>query len=592
MKKILILFLLSFPIIIFTIVTLTSSVIAYYVPLAVEGIVMKEGSDIADTDINKNHKLEFQILPANARNMSFEILDENGILIVDYNQGEEIIYNNLPNHIIEISHEGVIVENGLVSLDVKTNNIGFTRLTIITKDGNYRIYSDIMVLDKNADPTQIQGVVLDYNKTNENYLFGNKNEIVVGFTYFPKRAINPTSSEEEQLINEALRNSAHNLNFVATRGRLSNLSIKEDGRGTININTNINTFIGIMTIEIMINQLVKYDFNVMDGYNIYKEEDLFDNSSIGTNLFLLNHINLTNVITFRNGTNLYGNYFKIDHSKLIEYNERNDNGALLNVGKKAITFVGHNSGLHQVHIIGALDENQQPYENIVNVGMDAQGNNDKYMVVNDVIIENGRYNLSVRGKITSLDEDSPESKPTKFDLDKISLVGAYFASLEIDNHSFTATLSWATEVNISRLNISYTAIGVLIQNNRNSNPGSRVYLKSVNNTKAITSTSWRNLDDATGALSATNFGYIMNELKSDEYSDVYYREGKNFYVNPVIMLRGGGRNRSELHYHEDDTTMNDLIVKERFPKGMIEVGLVGGTHPFIIYLLDPKYYKE
>ena len=83
----------------------------------------------------------------------------------------------------------------------------------------------------------------------------------------------------------------------------------------------------------------------------------------------------------------------------------------------------------------------------------------------------------------------------------------------------------------------------------------------------------------------------MKELKSEQYSDVYYKEGKNYYVNPVIMLRGGGRNRSEINF-ENDSTIDDLIMKERVPKGMIEVGIVGGTQPFVIYLLNPKYYEE
>src|SRR5690554_5750713 len=587
MKKILILFLLSFPIIIFTIVTLTSSVIAYYVPLAVEGIEIINGADIADVDVNKNHKLEFQILPANARNMSFEIIDENGVVIVDYNQGEQATYNNIPTHIVEISSDGLLVENGLVKLNVKTNNIGFTILTIITKDGNYRVNSDIMVLDKDADPKEIQGVVLDYNKTNENYLFGNKNVISVGFTYFPKTAINPANDQIRDEINEALSNNALNLDFYSSNGRISDISLTGPGRGVFTIRPSAESFKGIMDLSIDVNGIVQYDFNINEGYNIYFASDLFEFRSNGANLYLLDHIDLRETIVFNNGTNLYGNYFKIDHSKLNEYNERNDSGKLLNVGKKAITFIGNNSGLHQVHIIGALDENQQPYENIVNVSMDAQGNNDKYMVVNDVIIENGRYNLSVRGKITSLSDEK-----TTFDLDKINLIGAFFASLEIDNHSYTATLSWATIANLSRINISYTAIGVLIQNNRNSNPGSIVNLIEKEGVPAITSTSWRNLDDASGALSANNFGYIMSELKSDSYSDVYYKEGKNFYVNPVIMLRGGGRNRSEINYEEDDQTMQSLIMKERVPKGLIEVGVVGGTHPFVIYLLDPKYYEE
>jgi len=346
-----------------------------------------------------------------------------------------------------------------------------------------------------------------------------------------------------------------------------------------------------MTLENTLNgKKTKYTFNLNNGYNITVTEQLFNYSDIGANLYLLKHLNLNKPIVFKNGTNLYGNYFKIDHSSMPEYNEKDANGKLLNVGLKAIRFIGDGSGLHQVHIIGALDENLQPYENIINVQMDANSSNDKLMFVNDVIIENGRYNLSVRGKIANI-EESENDEQTVFNLDNIKLVGAFLASLEIDNHSLEETYSWATIANISRLHISYTAIGVLVQNNRNSNPGSIVNLIEKDNIQAITSTSWRNLDDATGALSANNFGYIMAELKGESYSDVYYKNGKDFYVNPVIMLRGGGRNRSIINF-DNDRTIDSLIVKERKPKGLIEVGVVGGTHPFKIYLLDKKLHPD
>ena len=118
-----------------------------------------------------------------------------------------------------------------------------------------------------------------------------------------------------------------------------------------------------------------------------------------------------------------------------------------------------------------------------------------------------------------------------------------------------------------------------------------LYLYEVDETPAVISTSWRNLDDATGALSANNFGYVMQELKSEAYKDVYYKDGKDYYVNPVIMLRGGGRNRSEIIF-EGDSTINDLIRKERKPEGLFEVGLLGGTHPFVIYLMNPKKYPK
>src|SRR5690606_12750944 len=115
--------------------------------------------------------------------MSFDIYDEQGNLLVNYDQGNTIEINQYPAHVIEISAPDKFIENGLIKLKVKTLNIGFSRLTITTKDGNYKAYSDVIVLDVNADPTEIHGVVLDYNKTNEDIMFGNKNEIRVGFTY-------------------------------------------------------------------------------------------------------------------------------------------------------------------------------------------------------------------------------------------------------------------------------------------------------------------------------------------------------------------------------------------------------------------------
>lgn len=586
MKKILILFLLSFPILIFTIVTLTSSVISYYVPLAVEGIEMIEGGDISDDKINKDHNLSFQIYPKNARDMSFKIRDENNVLIVDYDQDEGFQFNNNEDNIVILESGEQVVKDGYVSLNVKTNNIGFTRLTIMTRDGNFQLFSDVMVIDNTLDPSEIQGVVLDYNSINKEFLFGNKNAIDVGFTYFPKTAINISDEDLRQQINEQLKANALKLEFESVRGKTSNLVIESYGRGKITIEPYSNTYEGVMSLSIETEKVSSFDFNLTNGYNVVREEELFQYKDLGTNLFILNHISLNNLITFNNGTSLYGNNFQIDHSNLKEYKETDDNGKIMHVGKKAITMVGHNSGLYDIHIIGALDSNNQPYENITNVQMDAAGSNDKLMNVNNVIIENGRYNLSVRGKVISMKDD-----PTVFNLDQINLVGAYLASFEIDNHSYALTDALSTTVNLSRMHISYTAIGILIQNNRNSNPSSHLNLIEKAGVNALISTSWRNLDDASGALSNENFGYILSELKSDEYKDIYYKQGKDYYVNPVIMLRGGGKNRSTINF-EQDSSLDLLIKKERKPKGMIEVGVVGGTHPFILYMLNPSEYER
>lgn len=618
MKKILILFLLSFPIIIFTIVTLTSTIIAYSVPLAVEGIKIVGSADINDANVGTPHDLKFEILPHDARDLSFDIIDENGNVLVDYNQGGKVTHNNQETHIVEItsktSDNSILIENGVITLQLKTTNIGFTSLRITTKDGNYSVTSDVMVLDPNKDPAEIQGIVLDYNKSNEDMLFGNKNEIEVGFTYFPKEAIKVDASindedfkesEEFKTITNEIKQNALQLEGEFRRTRIDitdfNISDEVNGRGSITIQSTQSNTVGIMSLSITIDdRLSRYDFNIDHGYNITKGDQLFDykdkkdDNSETINFYLLDHIFIDETIVFEESTKLYGNHFKIDHSSLKEYTEVDKDGKILNINKKAITFTSNNSGLYQTHVVGKLNrELGQPYENIVNVSMDAKSASVKWMEIKDVKIDYGRYNLSLRGRVGSLNDT-----PTVFNVDNVTLYGAFLASLEIDNHRLANTDTYATKVNLSRLYVSYTAISVLLQNNRKGTvPGSILNLIEKDGVKAINSNSWRNLDDASGALSAENFGYILKELKSNEYKDVYHKDGKDYHVNPVIMIRGGSENISKIIFEANsegivDKTMDDLIRKERKPKGLIEIGITGGVDPFVIYLLNPEFYKK
>ncbi len=593
MKKILIMFLLSFPILIFAIVAFSSTIIAYYVPLAVNSITIEEGIDIISTEKGEQFNLKFRIGPEGARNTSFKIYDEESRLLVDYNDEfiDPTIYD-IEETIIrfKVEDRADFDKKGLISLVVETHNYGFTRLTIVTDDGSYEAYSDIYIADPLAEPGEISGIVFDYTEIHKDYLFGTENFVTLGYTYFPKKALdkdisgNPIIEEYQLQINNLLKQNAQNLEFnfknIISRGH----NVLGDGRGELTLELRPNAQIESKNLS----RNASFSFNVSNGYNVYTIEQLNLVKGYGEKIFLLNNILLNDFLTFSNGTKLYGNGFKLDHSQADYYLD--DEGNIINNGRYAIEFSGHNSGLYNTHIIGALDENNQPFENITNVGMIAKTNNDRFMEVKDSIIENGRINLTIRGFSHTGEGLDRTERGTHFIVDNNILIGSFITAIEVDsNPNVEAALRYATVLDLSRARISYTAIGMIIQNSRNGGGTIIVNLKEVNNEAPIYSSSWRNLDDATGAFSMSNFGYVLKELKSNKYSDVFYREGKNYYVNPIIMIRGGATNYGHIEFTED---LLETIIKKERPLNIFEAELLGGPSKFIVYLVKPEHFER
>lgn len=596
MKKILIMFLLTFPILIFAIVTFTSTIIAYYVPIPVTSVSMVEGEDIMANALQQVYDLSFQINPEGSRNNSFQIYDDEGRLVMDYDDGtiNPVIYP-YPNQIFSLdvsTDDSYFIKKGLISLKVTIENYGFTRLTIVTKDGHYEAYSDIYVADPSLPPATIQGVVLDYTSIHDAYEFGTVGLVKVGYTYYPKQAFHHLSEAEQATINEQLLINAEALyddHFVFHNIIKRGHEVFGNGRGELLIELQPNARIQTKNLA----KNASYHFNVnQDGVNIYNYTELNKetNRTLGKSLYLLDHIMLEDFITFTNGTKIYGNGFKLDHSELPQYDERTEDGKLKYNGRYAIEFNGNNSGLYNTHVIGPLDENKQPFENIINVGFIAKNNTDRYMEAIGNIIENGRMNISLEGRAhTGIDI---EDRATHFVLKDNQLIGAYLSSIEIDSYPPDQSLHKATHVEIEGLTISYTAIGIAIQNTRRGGGASELVLHSTPDKPAIRSLTWRNLDDASGALNMANFGYILRELKGDEYKDVYHQDGKNFYVNAVIMIRGGRLNLGKITFTGDETFERDLIAKIREPNFLEAMHpSIGGVHPFTIYLLNPEHYE-
>ncbi len=590
-------FLLTFPILIFAIVTFTSTIIAYYVPIPVSSVQMIEGEDIMADKIGDVYDLKFQINPVGSRNNSFWIYDDEGNLVMDYD--DRYIEPNIdknPNQIFTLEtakDDNYFINRGLISLKLKIENFGFAKLTVVSKDGLYEAYSDIYVADPNLPPASIQGVVLDYTNIHKDYQFGTSGHVKVGYTYYPKQAFNNLSEAEQAQINAELLINADALydnNFVFNNIIKRGHEVFGNGRGELTLELQPNAQLSTKDLA----KNASFSFNVnQDGVNIYTYQALRNdnNRTLGKRLYLLDHIVLEDFIVFTNGTKIYGNGFKLDHSKLPHYEDRNEDGSLRYIGRYAIEFNGNNSGLYNTHVIGPLDEHSQPYENIINVGLIAKSNRDRYMEAVGNIIENGRMNISIEGFATT--EEGVTDRSTHFKLVENRLIGAYLASIEVDNYPPDFSLHESTYLEIHSTTISYTAIGLVIQNTRRGGGISKIELHSTIDKPAISSLTWRNLDDASGALNMANFGYILRELKSDQYADVYHKEGKNYFVNAIIMVRGGRLNLGQIEFVGDESFVNSLIKKQRIPN-FIEAmhPSIGGTSPFIIYLLDPQNYEN
>ncbi|WP_162151126.1 hypothetical protein [Haploplasma modicum] len=595
MKKILIMFLLSFPLLIFAIVTFSSTVIGYYIPLAVSSVsfdLNKENENISSLNyrniniskLEEDVEIKFTIEPGNARNLGFDLYDEDGFKYLEYSgSGSPVIYNDEVN-IIEVGlyDNKDFINGGIITFKIRSKQYGFVQLNVITKDGKHSDLCDIYIADESIPKDEIQGVVFDFTKVHSNYKFGSSNEIELGFTYFPKTVL----SDDEKL-KESLKQNASNIDFGLKNGLIKDVTIDEsvDGRGKLIIQINEKA-------EISTRGLIKnssYSFNVFEGYNIHNENELKRYENITGNLYILRNIYLSNQIVFRNGVKLYGNNLQINHSNLALY-EKDDEGKLPKIGAYAIEFNGNNSGLYDTHIIGRLDENFQPYENIINVGMIARSSKDRKMEMKNNIIENGRFNVSIKG-FSDTNKRGIESA-TVFEIDNNQLIGSFLAALEVEANKIEFYDDYTVVANISKLKISYTAIGIVLQNAYGGDGLGQINLNEKDGVQAITSDSWRNLDDATGALSSNNFGYILKELKSDEFKDVQYREGRDYYVNPVIMIRGGRPNYNTVNFNCKDST-EQLIRKIRRPN-LVEAmhPSIGGSSPFIIYLLDKDYYPK
>ena len=560
MKKLLMLFLLAFPILIFAIINLSASIIGWYIPLPVEKIeVSVDNITWSDTVDLKVHQLNdntqeqtvyVRVLPYNARNHD----------VTTFSSDEDIAVINDGG--ITLNNEGV----GIAIVNLL--DYGYNEITIITDDGKYEAKIDVSVVNPSDDPNLVKSIILEYkDRLHSNYSFGYSNNFSIDFKYFPKEAA----------INQVLDQISFDF-----EGNIENAEVFGNGQGRIVIRLPQQK--GRHKFEVSTSEARKtsYSFLTDSGLNI-KDKDFSEIQNIvknGERVYQLEEIDLPNTLVINNGTSYEGNNFKITHKNIIS--------------GTAVIVRGNNTSLNQIHLVGPLLDNDGqmiPSREVNNLLMEGSVD-DRNLSLTNSVIENGRYNLLIQGKSYELDN---VRYPTKFTIENVSFVGSLFSGISIDNKAEGAMLINSTEVNVKNLSFEWAGIGIILQNSRHAR-GQKWYsvlnvLPHDNNdliNSLDSSNNWRNLDEASGLLAEQNVLGLLDELKS--YDDVTVKDGKYYYVSPVIMIRGGAVNHSQVNL--DNKTSLDLKEEIRVPSTIESISeFIGGRYKFTVYLLDPKYFN-
>ena len=178
MKKLLILFLLAFPILIFAIINISASIIGWYIPLPVEKVEVsldgknwQKSIDLNILELKENeeeHDIFIRVLPANARNHK----------VISYSSDEMVS---------EIKDDGYNdIKDGVIQAKVTVYDYGYNEITIITDDGKYEATVDVSIVNPNDDPNLVKSLVLEYKeRLHSNYQFGYSNLLNTNFKYFP-----------------------------------------------------------------------------------------------------------------------------------------------------------------------------------------------------------------------------------------------------------------------------------------------------------------------------------------------------------------------------------------------------------------------
>ncbi|MCQ2409587.1 MAG: Ig-like domain-containing protein [Clostridia bacterium] len=521
MKKYLYVVLLLLPVIIFGIVNMSSSVLARFIPVAVQSIEF-EKQDVEGT-VGGQEKLNVLFTPSRASNKNLRFVSsDNEVASVD--------------------------SNGRVSF----LQYGYAEITAISEDGNNEATCDISIRDPNDDPSEVKAIVLQYKENvHGEYLFGNKNSVGMSYKVYPK----DTAVDDIEFVSENATITKNNGSAV--------IDFKKTGS------------IVVTARSVLTGANTSYTFKVNEGYNLTDKVELpvlkgWLNGV--SDVYMLTDYK-TDSSVFVRDVMLYGNDRRIDHSTMPNYDDKtyskSDAGINLNRGT-----------LKNLRVTGKVRDDMTLYDSVINVKV-SEG------IIENCLIENGRYNISTQGKSKAYDDGAD------IYIYNTKCIGASVASIQVNNSEEEGYKVKSTELFVRDIYFDYSNIGILVENSQ-SNMKDAVKGYSVvtvlpsekgGSSIGVNNDNWLNIDSITGEAESMGFGYLVDEyrnhtefVKKDRYGD--------YYVNCAILVAGGARNVSQVVL--DDKTKLMLATVERAPRGL-EAMEVGGSEKYTAYMVRAEF---
>ena len=580
MKKILTLLLLIFPILIFAILNVSATLVAWMVPqpaekveVASDGVHFDEKKYVSYSKVEPDlvYEMNYKVGPQGSRDKEVEAFASDESLV-------------------QIINVGTANDEGIGKISYKILNYGFSEITVKSKDGGYKANMFITVKDNTLSKKHLQGAVFEFNQLSDGMLqFGYNNDVIIDFRYYPE------SLNKEDLIKDG---KSYEMSEFAT------IIEAENGIGRIRIDLSLynSKYPEKTTYDLYFKRdanndngdkkaklNVQFEMNINPGINLryypkkkigtesFKQQNQIMKTYLKGDLpvYQLDDILIEEQLVISNDVLLYGNHKTLKISRDFTHGNA--------------IYVTDNASLEAVHVQGALkeDKNQRmPYENLNNVLLIASEKTRKMSIKNS-IIESGRYNLVIRGRAY---EDEPNKfNPSLFEIEDVKFNAALVSAINIDNAQEVGFRVQSSDVRVKNLSFEWASAGIILQNGSNMRGWAKLTVLEKDRIDLESSLdmkdNWRNLEEAYGVLKAFNANDIVRDIIK-KYPDAFAYEKPYYYVAMLIIKRGGGDNQSEIEV-EDKFIKDNFVEVIKVPSSIEALHeKIGGREPFRFYCLN------
>lgn len=508
MKKYLYVVLLLLPVIVFGIVNMSSSVLARFIPVAVQSIEF-EREDVEGT-IGGHTELNVLFTPSKASNKNLKFFSSDEEVATVDNKGK-----------------------------VTFLQYGYVEITAISEDGKKEANCDISIKDPNDDPSEVKAIVLQYKgNIHGDYLFGDKNSVTMTYKVYPKDT------------------AVDDIEFVSDGALIG----KENGCADIAFSKTGNIIVTARSILTGVN--TSYTFNVNNGYNLTDRTELSTLKGWlngNSDVYMLTDYRTDSSLYVRN-TMLYGNDHSLNHSDMPNYDNTRDYS-------KSDAGINLNGGtLKNLRVTGKVKEDMTLYDSVINVkvtegrienciiengryNISTHGKSKSYNDGADIYVFNTKC---IGASIASVQVNNAEEEGYKVKSTELFVKDIYF------DYSYIGILVENSQSTIKDAVKGYSVVTILPSE------------KSEHSIE-VNNDNWLNIDSITGEAESMGFGYLIDEyrgysefVKKDRYGD--------YYVNCAILVAGGARNVSQVVLDNGTQNMLSIIERTPRGLEAMEVG--------------------